>query len=148
MINEFRGKYFFLSNFYKEDPTFTNEHRFQSLKTENVNERVRVLMAETAKEAKQLGRKVSLRPDWEDVKDSIMELTLRIKFEDPELRQKLLDTGNEELIEGNNWGDKYWGQVNGVGENKLGKILMKLRAEYAASWYNEEDAGVHRGYGG
>lgn len=44
-------------------------------------------------------------------------------------RGNLLKTGNAELIEGNDWGDKIWGQVNGIGENNLGKILMKIREE-------------------
>jgi ribA/ribD-fused uncharacterized protein len=144
MIDDFKGKYFFLSNFYDEG-LFTNEHRFQSLKTDNAEERKRVLMADSPREAKKLGRRVSLRDDWEEVKDSIMFLCLRIKFSDLELRQKLIDTGDEELIEGNWWGDRYWGACPGYlsgnqrwigkthtwyGENKLGQLLMKLRGEY------------------
>lgn len=46
-----------------------------------------------------------------------------------DLKEKLLATGNDILEEGNTWGDKVWGTVNGVGENKLGKILMKVREE-------------------
>jgi hypothetical protein len=46
-----------------------------------------------------------------------------------DLRQILLDTGNQELIEGNNHNDRYWGVCNGVGENWLGKILMLVRDE-------------------
>lgn len=49
------------------------------------------------------------------------------KFKNEELKIKLLQTGNEELIEGNTWGDKFWGICNGVGENNLGKILMEIR---------------------
>ncbi|NWN81082.1 NADAR family protein, partial [Bacillus sp. (in: firmicutes)] len=45
------------------------------------------------------------------------------------LKNKLLQTGESILIEGNTWGDKIWGVCNGVGENKLGKILMKVRNE-------------------
>ena len=44
-------------------------------------------------------------------------------------REKLLDTGNAELQEGNNWGDRYWGVdlKTGYGENRLGRIIMKVR---------------------
>lgn len=37
--------------------------------------------------------------------------------------------GDAELIEGNTWGDRIWGVCDGVGENRLGKILMRVRAE-------------------
>lgn len=46
----------------------------------------------------------------------------------PDLKTRLIETNGEELIEGNTWGDKYWGQVNGEGKNRLGKILMQIRA--------------------
>ena len=49
----------------------------------------------------------------------------------PELRVKLLNTGDIELIEGNYWGDTFWGVCNGKGENHLGKILMRVRKELA-----------------
>ena len=54
---------------------------------------------------------------------------LRIKFKNPELRSLLLATGNEELVEGNWWRDTYWGVCEGVGQNKLGKLLMQVREE-------------------
>lgn len=60
----------------------------------------------------------------------MMEYLLRQKFHDPELQQRLLDTGSEELVEGNTWGDVYWGVCDGKGQNNLGKILMDLRREY------------------
>lgn len=58
-----------------------------------------------------------------------MEIFLYEKFSYPYLRKWLLETGEEELIEGNNWGDKFWGQVNGIGENHLGRLLMEIREE-------------------
>jgi predicted NAD-dependent protein-ADP-ribosyltransferase YbiA (DUF1768 family) len=54
---------------------------------------------------------------------------LRIKFKNPELRAMLLTTGDEELIEGNWWRDTYWGVCEGIGQNKLGKLLMQVREE-------------------
>lgn len=58
-----------------------------------------------------------------------MKDLVRQKFQHPELKKKLLKTKNATLIEGNTWGDVYWGVCNGVGENNLGKILMETRAK-------------------
>ena len=60
---------------------------------------------------------------------------LRLKFEIPELREALLNTDNAKLIEGNWWGDKFWGICNGVGENNLGKLLMEVRDEIRRNKY-------------
>lgn len=76
-------------------------------------------------EAKRLGRRVKLREDWEEVKELVMYEICYHKFsQNPDIRKMLLDTGDAELIEGNTWGDKI-----GVGENRLGKILMRIRNE-------------------
>lgn len=78
--------------------------------------------------AKKTGKKIELISDWEKVKLSVMFEVVFAKFsQNEELKQKLLATGNEELVEGNNWGDTFWGMINGVGENHLGKILVKVR---------------------
>ena len=70
-----------------------------------------------------------MRPDWDQVKVSVMLGLLRMKFADAGLRNMLLSTGNQELIEDNDWFDTFWGVCNGVGENQLGKLLMQVRAE-------------------
>jgi ribA/ribD-fused uncharacterized protein len=80
-------------------------------------------------QSKKLGRSIDLRKDWEEVKEEIMEYVIRAKFSDPELQDLLLETGQQELVEGNWWKDTYWGVCNGIGQNKLGKILMKIRDE-------------------
>lgn len=135
MINSFEGKYAFLSNFYdspivEDRITYpTNEHYFQAMKTMDSKQRQEIAACDTPGKAKKLGRKVFLRPDWEEVKLGVMETGLRMKFSDPDLANKLIATGNEELIEGNWWGDTYWGVCNDVGENHLGKLLMKIRSE-------------------
>ena len=134
MISAFRGKYYFLSNFYAAPVVWdgvsykNNEPAFQSAK---VGREYRQEFAElTASEAKKLGRKVPLRPDWENVKERIMYEICLAKFsQNEELKEKLLLTGECALEECNTWGDKVWGTVNGEGENKLGKILMKIREE-------------------
>ena len=71
-----------------------------------------------------MGRIVELRPDWENIKINVMASLVAQKFMQPHLRDMLLATGDAKLIEGNTWGDRFWGQCSGVGENQLGKILM------------------------
>lgn len=135
MIDKFRGKYWFLSNFYEssiEDENITYptvEHYFQAQKTLNREEKLKIAKATKPAKAKTIGRQVNLRKDWEDIKLQVMEKALRLKFQNPDLRKKLITTGDEELVEGNPWGDRYWGVCNGSGKNKLGKLLMKIRKE-------------------
>lgn len=133
MINEFRGKYYFLSNFYEAPVTWNgltylnNEAAFQSAKTFSDRECFTNLDPSSAKK---LGRKVQLRSDWENVKDDVMYEICKAKFsQNTELKKGLLSTSNENLEEGNTWGDKIWGTVHGIGENRLGKILMRIREE-------------------
>jgi ribA/ribD-fused uncharacterized protein len=136
MITEFEGEFRFLSNFYPspvmldgiEYPTV--EHAYQAAKTIDTAERDRIRNAKHAGTAKKLGRKVTLRPDWEAVKLQVMEDLIRRKFSIPDLKDMLLATEQEELVEGNYWGDTFWGVCEGVGQNHLGKILMKVRRSY------------------
>lgn len=138
-IDKFEGEYYFLSNFsehgftYPKDHNYykTNEHFFQAMKVKDQRERQRIIDAKTPSEAKKIGRKVNLRNDWEDIKVNVMKKGLLMKFNsNPAIRRKLLSTGDAELIEGNNWGDTFWGKVNGEGKNMLGKCLMELRQYY------------------
>jgi ribA/ribD-fused uncharacterized protein len=136
-IDGFTGDYRFLSNFYpckvrylgQEFPSV--EHAFQSAKATNSADRERVRRCLTPKDAKRLGRVIKLREDWESVKIAHMEMFVAEKFNDPELRQWLLATGDAELIEGNSWGDVEWGMVKRDGywrgNNHLGRILMRVR---------------------
>ena len=106
------------------------------MKTLDINKRRAIANASTPGLAKKMGRSVSLRPDWEDIKDDVMLEGLYRKFTNDELAEWLLDTGDEELVEGNWWGDRYWGVCNGIGQNKLGKLLMKVREELAEEKYD------------
>lgn len=132
MIDRFVDKYSFLSNFFEVDILFDGlvypsvEQAFQAAKTDDRAERFEI-MSTTPSLAKKRGRKVQLRENWEEVKFAIMEMLVREKFSRGRLRKRLLDTKNHELIEGNLWGDTFWGMCNGVGDNNLGKILMKIR---------------------
>ena len=132
-ITEFNGEYFFLSNFFYQPVVYkgfcfkNNEAAFQSAKCP---ERVREFCNLSPSEAKRLGRRVKLREDWEHVKTSVMYEICKAKFtQSPILREKLIATGDAELIEGNYWNDTVWGMCNGIGENRLGKILMVIREE-------------------
>ncbi len=87
---------------------------------------------------KKLGKVLKVRKDWDSVKLKIMEWAVNEKFKDPELEKMLIDTGNEELVEGNWWNDTYWGVCNGVGENNLGKILMRVRDKIIDTNQKEE----------
>lgn len=79
--------------------------------------------------AKREGYKVKLRENWEDIKIDVMYQIVLAKFSQNEfLKQKLIATGREWLEEGNTWGDRTWGTVNGVGQNLLGHVLMTVRS--------------------
>lgn len=137
MISSFRDEYFFLSNFYPveiklDGIVYPNaEAAFQAQKTLDVEERRKFSMLKNPVQAKRLGRKVKLRDDWEEVKLEIMTEIVSQKFlQHPHLIEMLLQTGDEELVEGNKWGDRFWGVCKGKGENHLGKILMKIRDAY------------------
>ena len=132
-IDKFSDDYRFLSNFWPCDvyawPTV--EHAYQASKTQNLNERQLIMQCPTPGQAKRAGQHVTLRPDWNKLRIPIMIGLLRMKFGlvNPLLRELLLMTKDAELIEGNKWGDVYWGVSNGIGENNLGKLLMVVRKE-------------------
>ena len=144
MIDSFRGKYFFLSNFYKFPVTLqgitypSGEAAFQSQKT-NSREKKIELFANCLEPglAKRRGRALPRPPGWDEaLRLPAMKRVVRAKFSPhrcPDLVESLLDTGNLELVEGNTWGDQFWGcvyreGVGWVGENNLGIVLMESRA--------------------
>lgn len=133
-IDSFSGVYRFLSNFYPcpivyEGALYPSlEHAFQAAKTIDGVEREWVRLAPRPGEAKRRGRRVTKRDDWDDIRINVMRELLFQKFNDPQLRQRLLNTGDTQLIEGNDWGDVFWGVCRGHGENWLGKLLMEVRA--------------------
>ena len=135
MIDSFKGKYYFLSNFYESPVTYdgvtykNNEAAFQAQKTFDLDRRKEFADLDPYN-AKRKGRRLNLRYDWEEVKFDIMYQICKLKFtQNPELGKMLLATGEQDLMEGNTWGDMIWGQVNGKGQNNLGKILMRVRDE-------------------
>ncbi|MCU0490736.1 MAG: NADAR family protein [Chloroflexaceae bacterium] len=110
----------------------TSEHYFQAQKFAGTAHEEAVRQARTPKDAANMGRQRTrpLRPDWEQVKNDVMREAVRAKFRaHADIRQTLLDTGDEELIEATS-SDYYWGcGTDGTGKNMLGNILMEVRAE-------------------
>ena len=145
-IPEFRNYWEFLSNMYPAPITLGNvtytcaEAAFQAAKLQDKTTR-HIFAGLTGKEAKALGRRVSLRPDWENIKVDVMRWVVSEKFkQNPKIRLPLLRLIEDDLIEGNTWGDTFWGVCNGKGQNWLGKILMEYRdktyKEYMAQMPN------------
>lgn len=147
-INQFKGDYAFLSNFWPyQGPQLigspapilwkgvtyqTAEHLYQCAKATTDFDRQRIVTAETPGLAKRIGGDIVLRPDWDEIKHDVMMKTVEAKFlQHPSLAKLLLKTGDDKLQEGNTWGDIHWGvdARTGVGENWLGRILMIVRAE-------------------
>ena len=138
----FRGKYLFLSNFF---PTVvygypTLEHAYQAAKTTDKDKRLEIRRAKTPVAAKKMGRLLELRLDWTtEFKLEVMETLLKRKFSIPMLHKVLAKTGDMYLCETNYWCDNFWGDCQCQkcqsieGQNHLGKLLMKIRAEYPLS---------------
>lgn len=142
LIERFAGDYDFLSNFYPSpivlpdwhaaagNTAATVEHAFQAAKTAVPSEARHVLSAPSPFVAKRRGRGVTLREGWDEGRVQIMLGLLRLKFAlHSDLSHRLLSTRYAYLVEGNTWGDYFWGKVDGRGTNMLGRLLMLVRAE-------------------
>lgn len=133
IIDKFMGDYAFLSNFYILSNGKSVEHYYQAAKAYNIQDYLLIMNASSPAEAKKLSKEIPIRADWNDIKNVVMEQLLIQKFSDYNLARKLLDTGDAILVEGNNWGDVYWGMCNGYGKNHLGRMLMQIRDEFLDS---------------
>ncbi|WIL01665.1 riboflavin biosynthesis protein [Klebsiella phage vB_KpnM_SCNJ1-Y] len=135
IINSFKGQYSFLSNFYPVQVEIEGivypsvEHAYVAMKTMDIELRKQISLMETAGKVKRMGRTLNVRSDWDHIKLPVMFGLLRLKFQKPELKLLLISTGDSHLEEGNWWGDTFWGVCKGVGENNLGKLLMRVRQE-------------------
>lgn len=133
-IDRFIDEFHFLSNFADCDIEYEGlkfcsvESAYQAAKTVNLQERMKFCNL-TPNKSKALGKRLKIRADWDDIRLSVMETLLRQKFSKSPFRDLLGATKGFELVEGNWWGDRFWGVCNGVGENNLGKLLMKIREE-------------------
>ena len=147
-IDNFRGKYSFLSNFFvlnmiipieyfskysipcnREISVTTLEHIYQASKCVVDTEFEKMISLSTATETKKFGKKIKIRNDWDLIKLDIMKDLIDIKFNNNDLQSLLKETYPLELIEKNWWGDTFWGICNNKGLNNLGKILMNKRQQ-------------------
>lgn len=134
---EFKGDKNFLSNMYPCEIILngisyaSSENYYMSSKFVGTNDVLAEKLQQcTPQTSKRLANKhkLDIRPDWEDIKLQIMQTGLFAKFlQNTELATRLLATGNEHLEERNCWNDTFWGTCKGVGENNLGKLLMRVR---------------------
>ena len=142
VINKFVGPYRWLSNFWPcvvvmDGSTYPSiEAAYQAAKTLDQYHRLRFRCV-TAREAKKIAKQLDLRTDWEKVKLAVMTELVRSKFKDRTLAKHLKATWPALLVEENYWGDRFWGVCHGVGNNHLGRILMKVREELIALNRNE-----------
>jgi ribA/ribD-fused uncharacterized protein len=153
-IMTFRGKYNFLSNFYpcKVRVEFSmgiltfpsSEHAFMFFKSPT-NSAWRDTCTDfkiSPSEIKRLGKKVKIEStNWDTERLHVMYEVVKAKFIcNPPLRLKLFKI-DEDIVEGNDWGDVFWGVdiKTGKGENHLGKILMRVRDELKLSHPLNED---------
>ena len=135
VIALFDGEYQFLSNFYESEVSYkglkyqNSESAYQAHKFLDNHEDFTNLKPMKAKN-KARKKEDNIREDWDKVKEGIMLDIVRAKFtQNEELKRLLINTGDAYLVEGNYWGDVYWGMCDGEGDNKLGKILMRVREE-------------------
>ena len=130
------GDHPFLSNFYPSIVTYegevyaTVEHAYQAAKTLDLKERETIRKTFSPGKAKKLGKTVLIREDWEEIKVEVMYHLLQQKFSNPDLKEKLLATGEVYIEETNTWGDTFWGCCpQGKGKNMLGILLMAIRRD-------------------
>lgn len=125
----------FLSNFFPYEIVdesgvvwSTSEHYYQAMKTLNMEERALIWAALDAREAKGLSKKITIRKNWNNIKENVMREALKMKFPvGGPLSQLLIETAPAELCEWAPW-DEYWGMgAEGKGQNRLGILLMERR---------------------
>lgn len=144
-IRSFADEHRFLLNFARVSGGLTAlgmaatsaEHIYQAAKTTNLDERADIISQRSPGKAKQAGERLTLRPNWDQLRLPLMERIVAAKFDPvlhPDLVDGLLATGDAELIKGNNLGDLFWGadSTTWAGENHLGKILMARREQLRA----------------
>ena len=139
LINEFRDEYYFLSNFYDCTVLYegilykSSEAAFQAQKCSSEEEKQK-FSAYDPDQAKHHGKRVKPFDSaaWNEKRMKVMYNVVYAKFtQHPDLAQKLIDTGDAILEEGNSWNDLYWGvdAKTRQGSNHLGRILMRIRKE-------------------
>lgn len=133
----FFGEYRWLSNFHTDSVVIgelsfcCSEQAYMWYKTDSLQHKAELMLITSPKDIKAFGRTVPLKPYWNELhRDNAMCSVILHKFMNPVLKTKLLETGDAYLEETNTWNDCYWGVCKGVGQNKLGQILMHTRSLY------------------
>jgi ribA/ribD-fused uncharacterized protein len=147
MITSFTGGYRFLSNFHEGSPFRmdaipglwmpTGEHAFQAAKATTHDDMMRIVNAGSPMEAKKLGRQIRCQPHWDSYKRRVMLHVLLAKFTGP-MAELLCNTGDAVLVEGNQWGDAYWGAVPAahamITRGRPGEPPVWQAGGYASEW--------------
>ena len=128
------------------------EHFFVAMKSVEDSVRLRVARIEHPAEAKKFGKSINRRPNWHQVKRSVMLYALRQKFENKHMKQALLNSGNQTIVHEVHWHDNFWAScvcpkcADKEKVNLLGVLLMQIRAElvenanvdkYLQDWHEE-----------
>lgn len=127
----FRNEFYFLSNMFpcRVGTYKCAESAFQAEKCRYASDKKRFEYLD-GYAAKKLGGVIPMRDNWNEERVEAMYSVLNMKFRgNAELAEKLIATGEMELVEDNYWNDTFWGRCNGKGENNLGKLLMRIRGE-------------------
>lgn len=133
-IDSFFGPHRFLSNFWFASVVLDGveypsvEHAYQAAKTEDPDVRATIRACAPAGSAKHAGGSLPTPDDWDERRLVVMRDLIEQKFAAEPLRSQLLETGTQTLVEGNGWGDTFWGVSKGAGTNHLGNLLMAVRA--------------------
>lgn len=139
MIYRFREQYGWLSNMktanihYKGHDFKSTENAFMWQKNPDDASWLKECLTLPPNECKKRSREISLRPDWNDVKLNVMYEVLVIKFTQEPFKTLLLETENQNIVEGNYHNDKFWGVdikiTPNEGENWLGRLIMDIRTK-------------------
>lgn len=137
MIHTFKDENRWLSNMtlvniHFDGLTFKSvEHAYQSAKSDSLDWKMFCYTEESPYKIKIKSKEISIVDNWDDIKLGLMEGLLNQKFRQEPFKTQLLNTGDENIQEGNEWGDKFWGvdlkSSPNIGENHLGRLIMKIR---------------------
>ena len=135
MINKFDNEYIVLSNYYPQNITYKGityncamNAYYGQLISDNLQKKA-IANATPSRALSMVINSISKIDYSQEEQDNIMYEILKVKFSDSKLKNLLLQTNQEPLNNNINWEDTYWGICNDEGDNKLGKLLMKLRDE-------------------
>jgi predicted NAD-dependent protein-ADP-ribosyltransferase YbiA (DUF1768 family) len=157
MITSFKGKYEFLDPAYYSltqfDGVLYNSAEAAFLASQYDDPYFRSMFQDAALpiwRARDLAKRLQKRRDW--IPELALQLMRQITFDkftrSPNFRSLLLATCHEEIIAENNWHENFWGvcvcnlrpgkygqkvACRRPGSNHLGKILMSVRDQIAAT---------------